>query len=739
MKKITLLLLSLGFTSFMSAQCLTATSATPQYPTNTYTPVTCDGLFSNTITTVGYASEYSVVALTAGETYTFTSSIATDLITISEDDGASAATFGIGSVTFVASNTGNVRFYTHLDDGACGGENFSRTRAVICGTPPSCIAPTGVTISNITTTGATVSWTASTTTPANGYQYYYATNSTPPTAATPATGAVAAGVTTVNLSLSDSTTYYIWVRSVCSGSDNSAWTSVTRFTTLCTSVTDFVENFDGSTAFPACWSKVGFGGSSYVQASAGTVTAPNNLYIYGSDTSDAAVVAMRPVSNAGDGTHQLRFSARGNFTAGDAIEVGYLTNPSDDTSFVSVQSFTTTSNTAWSTYTAYMGTAPGANQVLAFRHSGPIGYSILIDDVRWETIPTCMEPTAIVVSNITTTTATISWTASPSAPANGYQYYYATTNTAPTALTTPSGAVGAAITSANLTSLLDSSNYYVWVRAVCSGSDSSSWSLSSTFITPCVGVNTFPWTENFDAMTTIGNGIVPNCWTNVTGSSPWASGNAGSTTYNLPKSAPNYLRIAYGNTNASTLWTPGFEMTPGTDYTFSFYYNTNGTTSSYVGFTGNVLVNAATTTSGATDLGPFISSTDGTADYTLYSVNFTPTTAGTYYFAVNVSSTFAPWYLGVDDFSVLATPLANTTFNNAGFKFYPNPVKDVLNISYTQNISKVAVYNILGQEVTTKAINGNQSQIDMSALSKGTYLVKVTADGGTKTIKVIKE
>lgn len=739
MKKITLLLLTLGYTSFLSAQCLTATSATPQYPTTTYTPVTCDGLVSNSITSLAYASEFSVVAVTAGQTYTFTSSVSTDLITISEDDGASAATFGVGSVTFVASNAGTVRFYTHLNDGACGYQDTFRTRSVICGTPPTCIAPTAVVISNLTTSGATVSWTASTTTPANGYQYYYATNNTAPTASTPATGAVAAGITTVNLSLSDSTTYYVWVRSVCSGSDSSAWTAVTSFTTLCNSVTNFVENFDASTAFPACWSKVGAGGSANVQASAGTITAPNNLYIYGTGGTSAAVVAMRPVSNAGAGTHQLRFRARGNFTAGDAIEVGYLTNPSDAASFVSVQSFTTTSATVWNTFTTLMGTAPGANQVLAFRHAGPLGYSILIDDVRWEMIPTCLEPTAIVVTNITTTTATISWTASPSTPANGYEYYYATTNTAPTALTTPSGSVGPGITTANLTSLADSSNYYVWVRAVCGTSDSSSWSLSSTFITPCIAVNTFPWLENFDAMATTGTAIVPNCWTNVTGTAAWASGNAASTTYNLPKSAPNYMRIAYGNTNESTLWTPGFAMTPGEEYTFAFYYNTNGTTPSYVGFTGNVLVNSATSASGSTNLGTFISSTEGTAEYTLYSVNFIPTTAGTYYFGVNVSSTSAPWYLGVDDFAVYATPLANTSFNNAGFKFYPNPVKDVLNLSYTQNISKVTVYNIIGQEVTTKAINDNQSQIDMSALSKGTYMVKVTTDNGTKTIKVIKE
>jgi hypothetical protein len=62
-----------------------------------------------------------------------------------------------------------------------------------------------------------------------------------------------------------------------------------------------------------------------------------------------------------------------------------------------------------------------------------------------------------------------------------------------------------------------------------------------------------------------------------------------------------------------------------------------------------------------------------------------------------------------------------------------------LNLSYNKNISNVAVFNLLGQQVMTKASNANQSQIDMSGLTVGTYLVKVTADNQVMTIKVIKE
>jgi hypothetical protein len=86
-----------------------------------------------------------------------------------------------------------------------------------------------------------------------------------------------------------------------------------------------------------------------------------------------------------------------------------------------------------------------------------------------------------------------------------------------------------------------------------------------------------------------------------------------------------------------------------------------------------------------------------------------------------------------------ASLLSNSSFENESFKAYPNPVQNVLNLSFNKNISNVKVFNLLGQEVMTNAINVNQSQIEMSHLASGTYLVKVTADNQVMTIKVIKE
>jgi len=103
-----------------------------QWPSATYTPASCDGFTENIVTPSGYAGEYSAVEVVSGQTYVFSSGT-TDLITISTDDGATAATFGITPLTWVSDFTGVIRFYSHIDE-LCGDEDVLRTRSIVCGT-----------------------------------------------------------------------------------------------------------------------------------------------------------------------------------------------------------------------------------------------------------------------------------------------------------------------------------------------------------------------------------------------------------------------------------------------------------------------------------------------------------------------------------------------------------------------------------------------------------------------------
>lgn len=83
--------------------------------------------------------------------------------------------------------------------------------------------------------------------------------------------------------------------------------------------------------------------------------------------------------------------------------------------------------------------------------------------------------------------------------------------------------------------------------------------------------------------------------------------------------------------------------------------------------------------------------------------------------------------------------LSSGSFDNANFSAYPNPVKDVLNVTYSTEISSIRVINMIGQEVISKNINATSTQVDMSQLSAGTYIVNVTVGDNVKTLKVVKQ
>lgn len=84
---------------------------------------------------------------------------------------------------------------------------------------------------------------------------------------------------------------------------------------------------------------------------------------------------------------------------------------------------------------------------------------------------------------------------------------------------------------------------------------------------------------------------------------------------------------------------------------------------------------------------------------------------------------------------ILAT--AEVTKNQ--ISFYPNPVKDLLRISYTKEIKSLDVYDISGKRVYSKELNLKESEIDLSRLSSGTYIVNAKVQGEMKTFKIIKK
>ena len=105
------------------------------------------------------------------------------------------------------------------------------------------------------------------------------------------------------------------------------------------------------------------------------------------------------------------------------------------------------------------------------------------------------------------------------------------------------------------------------------------------------------------------------------------------------------------------------------------------------------------------------------------------------YYAVSTNGTCSSSALAV----TVTVVLGNESFNLSELNYYPNPVENQLTISAKAEISKVEVYNLIGQQVKVITTNSNIIQIDLSDLNTSTYLVKVYSEQNVQNIKVIKK
>jgi len=83
--------------------------------------------------------------------------------------------------------------------------------------------------------------------------------------------------------------------------------------------------------------------------------------------------------------------------------------------------------------------------------------------------------------------------------------------------------------------------------------------------------------------------------------------------------------------------------------------------------------------------------------------------------------------------------LSVAKFETASVKMYPNPVKSTLTIDANSTIEKVAVYNLLGQEVLVRNPKSNSTTLQTGGLQKGVYIVRTNVDGNVTTSKIIKD
>jgi hypothetical protein len=113
----------------------------------------------------------------------------------------------------------------------------------------------------------------------------------------------------------------------------------------------------------------------------------------------------------------------------------------------------------------------------------------------------------------------------------------------------------------------------------------------------------------------------------------------------------------------------------------------------------------------------------------------TPLVDGQTYYAVSVVGSCRSAALAVTTVVVLE----GENFDIKALRYYPNPVIDVLTISYTNEITAVQVYDISGRLVRDMKPNSNEVTVDLSDLAASVYVVKVFADTTSGEFKVVKK
>ena len=108
---------------------------------------------------------------------------------------------------------------------------------------------------------------------------------------------------------------------------------------------------------------------------------------------------------------------------------------------------------------------------------------------------------------------------------------------------------------------------------------------------------------------------------------------------------------------------------------------------------------------------------------------------GNTYYAVSVVGTCRSSAFAV----TVTVTLGNEDFDLVSLKYYPNPVSDIITVSYSNVISSLEVYNLLGQKVKSVRSNETTVTLDMTELPSATYLLKVVSEEKSTMIKVVKK
>ena len=116
------------------------------------------------------------------------------------------------------------------------------------------------------------------------------------------------------------------------------------------------------------------------------------------------------------------------------------------------------------------------------------------------------------------------------------------------------------------------------------------------------------------------------------------------------------------------------------------------------------------------------SSTNGlTIDSSTGIIDTSASTPGNY--VVTFAAGSCGYYSSTRNIEIIDNTLSIDSFENVTFKLFPNPTKNTIQYQANRVISKVKVFNLLGQEMDSVNTNARQATLDLSDFASGSYLL----------------
>lgn len=370
---------------------------------------------------------------------------------------------------------------------------FSQGAVVSCAPASSILVNTA----SITSNSFSFDWVAPIIAPTEGYEYEVRTSGIAGSGANGlvTSGAVQQGITTAMINgLLPNTTYTVFVRSKCSDTNFSSWSSSIPLATLCVAENiPYIMPLNTAVvpALPNC-------------VTMENVNTDDRFWITAASTVGITGKVLQYTYNYAMPAEDWFFTPMLNLTASTSYRIAFKYKvsayqeklkvavgaaPASEAMTTTLLDLTIPSTTSGASQQFIDFTVPndGAYSIGFEVHSNLNSNILYIGEVSVNLGPTCIPPREPFLSEINKTSATISWTAATILPADGYVYEVRTSGSAGSGTEglVATGSTSTGITTVTLENLENETDYRIYIASSCGDQDRSTWTPPLRFKTLC--------------------------------------------------------------------------------------------------------------------------------------------------------------------------------------------------------------------------------------------------------------